>query len=278
MPQQAFNIIHLENLVFTGPKNTRTLINALRKGIDYDIKWDGSSIYFGKLDNKFFVATKRIFNDIPKYYFTPEEIDEDKQLDEDVAKLMKYIFAPLKVFNKDIKSGTVVAADLMFTDKIVDEETIDGEKYTTFQSNLQVYTLYYDSPTAARVRAARLGLAVHTLWKFDGLTEPHSPTAWLVNKAYKGIFIMPNEILTLPAPNEELLKEAEAIINELPTLTEEEQMRIRREINLQYIRKVPPDVIAASIEAEVDMPDNQRIALDRVYDIILLIKNEYLDA
>jgi hypothetical protein len=166
---------HLEDLVFNeGVNGTRKAINFLRDlrdmlaghssdKITATVKWDGAPAVFAGIDprdGKFFVAKKGVFNKEPKVYKTPAEVDADTS--GDLADKLKIALAEFKKLG--IKSG-VFQGDLMFTQKDLKTETIDGQKYITFHPNTIVYAVPFDSALGLQVRKAKIGVVWHTTYE-----------------------------------------------------------------------------------------------------------------
>lgn len=164
---------HIEDLVFNdGVKGVRKAINFLQdlrdmlagnsgSKITATVKWDGAPAVFAGIDptdGKFFVAKKGVFNKNPKVYKTAADVDADTS--GDLASKLKLALSEFKKLG--ITSG-VYQGDLMFTDDLK-TETIDGKKYTTFHPNTLVYAVPYDSPLAAKIRSAKIGVVWHTTY------------------------------------------------------------------------------------------------------------------
>lgn len=124
------------------------------------VKFDGApAVFLGidPTDGKFFVAKKGIFNKNPIVYKTQAEVDADLQGD-----LQEKFSILLKELPKlGIKSG-IFQGDLMFTKSDLKKETIDGEQYVCFHPNTIVYAVPVSSPLAAKIQAAKIGIAFHT--------------------------------------------------------------------------------------------------------------------
>jgi hypothetical protein len=193
--QKNTHMTHVEDLVFDGGVDgTRKAINFLRdlrdmlagnatNKITATVKWDGAPAIFAGIDptdGKFFVAKKGVFNKNPKVYKTPAEIDADTQ--GDLAAKLKVALAEFKKLG--IKSG-VYQGDLMFTD---DKQTvtIDGVKYVTFHPNTIVYAIPLNTPLAAQILKAKIGVVWHTTYtgaSFEQMKASFGQT--IVNKMNK---------------------------------------------------------------------------------------------
>ena len=161
---------HIEDKVLYGGVNgTRQAIMALRDLRDMlagvhkgsvSVKWDGAPAVFAgtdPTDGRFFVAKKGIFNKNPKVYKTAKEVDADTS--GDLADKLK---AALRYFPSLGITG-VVQGDLLFTNDLK-TETIQGHKYTTFHPNTIIYAVPYESPEAAIIRKAKIGVVWHTTY------------------------------------------------------------------------------------------------------------------
>jgi hypothetical protein len=179
------HMTHLEDQVlYGGVKGARDAIFALRSlrdmlagssetSVDVTVKWDGAPAVFAGVDpsdGKFFVAKKGIFNKNPKVYKSEADIDADTS--GDLAKKLKTAFNELK--GVGIKG--VIQGDIMFTKDDLSEETIDGQKYLTFQPNTIVYAVPSPSEAASEIKAANIGIVFHTTYAgktFEGMTASY---------------------------------------------------------------------------------------------------------
>ena len=167
--------LHLEHLedeiINFGVDGGRAAINFLRSlrdmlagnsrsSVNMTVKWDGAPAIFAGIDpedDKFFVAKKSVFNVNPKLYKTNEEIDADLS-----GELNAKFKVALKEFSK-LGIENVLQGDLMFTDDL-ETDTIDGEKFITFQPNTIVYAVPVDSDFAKTIKKAKVGIVWHTTY------------------------------------------------------------------------------------------------------------------
>ena len=174
--------LHLEHIedeiINNGVQGGRAAINFLRSlrdmlagsarsSVNMTVKWDGAPAIFAGIDpadGKFFVAKKGVFNVNPKLYKTNAEIDAE--LSGDLNSKFKIALAE---FPKLGIQG-VIQGDLMFTDDI-ETNTIDGEKYLTFQPNTIVYAVPVDSDFAKVIKRAKIGIVWHTTYKGSTLAD-----------------------------------------------------------------------------------------------------------
>jgi hypothetical protein len=168
--QKNTHMTHIEDKVLYGGVNgTRQAINALRELRDMlagetssklSVKWDGApAIFAGQdpSDGNFFVAKKGIFAKNPKIYKSAAEIDAE--MSGDLADKMK---AALR-YLPELGIKGVVQGDFLFSKADLKNETIDGQKYTTFHPNTIIYAVPYEQ--AESVRKAQIGIVWHTTYK-----------------------------------------------------------------------------------------------------------------
>jgi len=169
------------------------LSGSARSSVNMTVKWDGAPAIFAGVEPEtgdFFVAKKSVFNVSPKLYKTAQEIDDDLS-----GALNEKFKVALAEFSKLGIKG-VLQGDLMFTND-VETETIDGDKYYTFQPNTIVYAVPVDSVLGKVIKKAKVGIVWHTTYKGDalqgmkasfgadikGLKKPS--TVWMDDATYK---------------------------------------------------------------------------------------------
>ncbi len=168
------HMTHIEDrVIYGGVKGAREAILALRSlrdmlsgntnsATNVTVKWDGAPAVFAgidPLDGKFFVAKKGIFNKEPKVYKSEADVRADTS--GDLAEKLVIAFNELK----DLGIKDVIQGDIMFTKGDLNAETIDSEKYITFQPNTIVYAVPANSKLAKSITSANLGVVWHTTYK-----------------------------------------------------------------------------------------------------------------
>jgi len=152
--------------IFNFLSQTRDLLGGkTTKKIAATVKWDGAPAIFAGVDprdGKFFVAKKGIFNKNPKIYKTQADIDGDLS-----GELAAKFSVALREFKKLGITKGVFQGDLMFTKGDVRAETIDGNKYYTFQPNTIVYAVPIDSVLGKTISKASIGVVWHTTYEGD---------------------------------------------------------------------------------------------------------------
>jgi len=152
--------------IFNFLSQTRDLLGGkTTKKIAATVKWDGAPAIFAGVDprdGKFFVAKKGIFNKNPKIDKTQADIDGDLS-----GELAAKFSVALREFKKLGITKGVFQGDLMFTKGDVRAETIDGNKYYTFQPNTIVYAVPIDSVLGKTISKASIGVVWHTTYEGD---------------------------------------------------------------------------------------------------------------
>ena len=163
---------HIEDEVLNrGVSGARDAINFLqslrdmlsghsKSKVNITTKWDGAPAIFCGInpDNgKFFVGTKGVFNVNAKLNYTDEDIDKNHPGEGLNAKLKIALRYLPKLGIKGVLQG-----DMMFVKGDMEDKTIDGIDYITFQPNTIVYAVPADSKLASMMQAAQLGIVFHT--------------------------------------------------------------------------------------------------------------------
>jgi len=172
------------------------LSGSTRSSVNMTVKWDGAPAIFAGVEPEtgdFFVAKKSIFNTgKPKFYKTAQEIDDDLS-----GALNEKFKVALAEFSKLGIKG-VLQGDLMFSSD-VETETIDGDKYYTFQPNTIVYAVPTDSTLGKTINKAKVGIVWHTTYTGDtlqGMTASFgadisglskSSSVWMDDATYKDV-------------------------------------------------------------------------------------------
>jgi len=146
------------------------LAGSARSSVNMTVKWDGAPAIFAGTDpsdGKFFVAKKSVFNKTPLLYKTAKEIDADTKLP---ASLKSKFKIALDEFSK-LGIKNVLQGDLMYTSSDLKPETIDGQRYTTFQPNTIVYAVPVGSPLDAIIKRSKIGIVWHTSYSGSSLPE-----------------------------------------------------------------------------------------------------------
>ena len=172
---------HLEDEVLNnGTNGARNAINFLQSlrdmlaghstsKVSVTTKWDGAPAVFcgTNPDNgKFFVGTKGVFNANPKLNYTDDDIDANHASEGLNAKLKVALRYLPKLGIKGILQG-----DMMFSKGDIKTQTIDGEKYITFQPNTIVYAVPADAKLAQTMLAAQMGIVFHTSYTGKSMAD-----------------------------------------------------------------------------------------------------------
>jgi len=151
-------ISFMESVVSMLDGNTKSPINVT-------VKWDGAPAVFAGINpenGKFFVATKSLFNVVPKINYTSADVDKNHS---------GQLAAKLKIALSNLgKLGIrgILQGDIMFTSGDISKETIDGESHIVFQPNTISYSVPANSDLAKQMNSAKIGVVWHT--KYTGKT------------------------------------------------------------------------------------------------------------
>jgi hypothetical protein len=143
--------------------------HATGRTVNLTTKWDGAPAIFAGINpenGKFFVGTKGVFAQNAKLNYTPDDIDKNHPGEGLNAKLkiaLKYL--------PELGITGVMQGDMMFTSADLKTETIEGQKYITFQPNTIVYAVPAESNLAASILRARMGIVWHTTYNGDTMAD-----------------------------------------------------------------------------------------------------------
>jgi hypothetical protein len=169
--------VHLEHIedeiINRGVIGARDAVNFLRSlrdmlaghsqsKVNVTTKWDGAPAIFAGINpenGKFFVGTKSVFNKNAKLNYTDADIDANHP-GEGLNDKLKVALA----FLPKLGIKGVLQGDMMFAKGDIQEKTIDGEDYITFQPNTIVYAVPAESKLAKTMLAAQLGVVFHTAY------------------------------------------------------------------------------------------------------------------
>ena len=169
--------VHLEHLedevLNNGVAGSKAAINFLRSlkdmlasssesKVNVTTKWDGAPAIICGINpenDKFFVGTKGVFANNPKLNYTNADIDKNHP-GEGLNNKLKIALKYLKKLNID----GILQGDMMFAKEDIKKETINGEKYITFQPNTLVYAIPEDSKLAKTILASQMGIVFHTAY------------------------------------------------------------------------------------------------------------------
>ena len=167
--------VHLEHLEddvlnhgVTGARNAINFLRSLRDMLaghsDTKVftttKWDGAPAIICGINpenGKFFVGTKSVFAKNAKLNYTEEDIDNNhpgEGLNDKLKIALRYL--------PKLGIDGVLQGDMMFTKADLQNQTIDGEDFITFQPNTIVYAIPAGTKLAKSVQMAEMGIVFHT--------------------------------------------------------------------------------------------------------------------
>ncbi|MBT9159051.1 MAG: hypothetical protein DDT26_00300 [Dehalococcoidia bacterium] len=137
-----------------------------KSAVNITVKYDGApAIFFGidPADGKYFVGTKTIFNKEPVLIKSPS--------DAPAGELGEKLSAAIEHFPKlGLKRGMILG-DLMFTASSLKTATIESKAYLTFKPNTILYAVPAETPLAATMKAAKIGIVWHTQFAGDSIAS-----------------------------------------------------------------------------------------------------------
>lgn len=138
-----------------------------KSDVPITVKKDGSpGITFGHNpeNGKFFVATKSLFNKMPKVNYSHEDIEKNHGHAPGLVSKLKDAFDHLPKVTP--KTG-VYAGDIMHTPDMVHS----NDTHVSFTPNTITYSAKKDSKEGKKVQQSKLGVAVHTKYSGDNLNN-----------------------------------------------------------------------------------------------------------
>lgn len=139
------------------------LVGSATSAVDVTVKWDGAPAIFCGVDpsdDRFFVGTKGVFSKTPKVV---KDFKDIKELGYGGQLAEKLRIALLELSDLGIEG--VIQGDMMYTRSDIEETTIDGQDYITFQPNTIVYAVPSDSDLAKKILSSEMGIVFHTTYK-----------------------------------------------------------------------------------------------------------------
>jgi hypothetical protein len=130
-------------------------------------KYDGApSIIFGTHpeNKKFFVASKSAFNKNPKINHTPADIERNHG---HAPGLVHKLTSALEHLPKVTPHGKIYQGDLMYTHRDVKSD----KSNLHFTPNTIKYSVSKADPVGKKVKASKIGIAVHTEYKGDSVNN-----------------------------------------------------------------------------------------------------------
>ena len=185
--EKNLHLEHLEDEVLNnGVVGTRSAINYLqslrdmlagssKSSVNVTVKWDGAPAIFAGINpenGQFFVGTKGVFNKNAKINYSYDDIDRNHPSSGLNQKLKVALTELSKLGIKDVLQG-----DMMFTQEDLENKTIDGKQYVTFQPNTIVYAVPMES--AQRILSSKMGIVFHTT--YSGKTMEDMSASFSVN-------------------------------------------------------------------------------------------------
>ena len=166
---------HIEDEILNfGISGGRSAINFLRSlrdmlagsassSVDVTVKWDGAPAIFcgtDPEDGRFFVGTKGVFSKSPKVV---KDLTDIEKLGYGGGLAEKLRVALIELPRLGIEG--VLQGDMMYTRSDIEDATIDGVNYITFQPNTIVYAVPKGSELSEKILSSAMGIVFHTTYK-----------------------------------------------------------------------------------------------------------------
>ena len=147
-----------------------TLAGSSRSAVNIQAKVDGAPAVIAGTNpenNKFFVATKSLFNKVPKINYTNADIDKNHGHAPDLAAKLK---VALKQFPK-LNMPDILQGDFMFIPSDLKQQNIDHNNYITFTPNTITYAVPENSRLAKKMQSAKVGVVWHTTYTGNTIAD-----------------------------------------------------------------------------------------------------------
>lgn len=246
---QLTHLEHIEDLPITdGVDGIKASIQFLKDNVEI-LKGHGNAEVFRKVDGspslvfginpengKYFVATKSLFNKVPKINYTPEDIDANHE--SGVKNTLKIALEYLPLLGEK----GIIQGDVLFTSEMVKTEIIDNVKYTTFRPNTITYAVPYDSALAKTIRQAKIGVAWHTT--YHGTKIENISASFKIDIKHKKHVNVYSTTTKLPVSTEAMFspKEYEEIMSKISEV--ESEASKFKESDFGIITKYKIDILA----------------------------------
>jgi len=133
-----------------------------KRKVNITTKFDGApAIISGRNpeNGKFFVATKGAFAATPKLNYTFRDIDNNHSnpgLNDKLKLALKHL--------PELNIPGILQGDFMFSYDDLKQQTIDGERYITFQPNTITYAVPVNTTLADQISRSKMGIVWHTAY------------------------------------------------------------------------------------------------------------------
>ena len=163
------NVISLDEKYDQWDLTTKTENFVAVVGNEEIVLHNSPAVFCGYLNKKFFIATKSLFNKVPKINYSEADIDANHT--GDLAKTLKFAFKYLQEIVPD--NGKIYQGDLLYVKENLFSKVVDGLDSWCFQPNTIMYTVPKDSPLGKRIAVSNIGICFHTHYTSDGV-DPKS--------------------------------------------------------------------------------------------------------
>jgi len=147
----------------------RTLQGDAEQPINVSVKWDGAPAVVCGINpenNRWFVGTKSVFAKDAKINYTKQDIARNHGTDDLGQKLLKCL-----VHLKKLNISGIVQGDMMFTQKDITPQSMQGQNYIIFKPNTITYAVPADSELAKKMLTAEVGIVFHTTYTGTSMSD-----------------------------------------------------------------------------------------------------------
>jgi hypothetical protein len=186
--KDAFDFLDALENTFSGTQTSNFKITT---------KWDGAPAVICGINpenDKFFVATKSLFNADGKINYTNEDIETNHGHAPGLVEKLKVALEYLP----QLKIKGIVQGDLLFTDDAKDAK-IENENYFIFTPNTITYAIPKETPAYKKAKKAKIGIVFHTQYVGDTIKGLNATFGVDVDKFTKtsDVFVISAEVQTL---------------------------------------------------------------------------------
>lgn len=138
---------------------------VIKVGENEIVVHNSPAIITGWCGDKFFVASKSLFNKTPKINFSDEDIDTNHGGSGGLADKLHKAFQYLKPV---IPKGKIFQGDFLFDTSSRESRKINDVDSYVWQPNTIQYSVEKDSPLGKRIGSAKFGIIFHTEYTIQG--------------------------------------------------------------------------------------------------------------
>lgn len=268
---------HIEDLLFVDGKNglERTLkaFDEIKKCFGtseandnriLSTKIDGSpAVIAGWVGDRFFVASKGLFNKNSKINFSNADIEKNHGASQGLANKLKFA---LKYLKDVIPKGRIFQGDFLYDTTDRKTEEIDGKLCWAWHPNTIKYAVEKNTPLGQRIGTSKIGVVFHTEYSINGDD--------ISSISLKGFNVTVDDLN--PSRDVWVTDAFQKSIGSIPHLTENEEKEYNTLIrNIRKLSSKVPWKYCQDFKAELMSFINMYISSGRKYPSSILMANDY---